>query len=158
VPKLSYTELIMALQTSMWDQIMSIIDCRKSTSANWTKIVKKDKIVKNCNSPRLPWEEVTAPKGAAAHSLGTTVLYGLCKFINVVFFHLSVPLIRHMTSRILIPTPFSPLQWTLVTVGNGVRNKKWHWHRSIPCKSCISVAIEIDCSPHKFCSLFNPRV
>jgi len=30
--------------------------------------------VKNCNSSRLPWEETTAPKGAAAHSLGTTAL------------------------------------------------------------------------------------
>jgi len=30
--------------------------------------------VKNWNSSRLPWEEATAPKGAAAHSLGTTGL------------------------------------------------------------------------------------
>jgi len=36
--------------------------------------MKKDKIVKNCNSSRLPWEESSAPKGAAAHSLGTTDL------------------------------------------------------------------------------------
>jgi len=35
------------------------------------KLFKKDKIVKNCNSSRLPWVEV---KGAAAHSLGTTGL------------------------------------------------------------------------------------
>ena len=34
----------------------------------------KDKIVKNCNISRLPWEEVTAPKGATAPSLGTTAL------------------------------------------------------------------------------------
>jgi len=30
------------------------------------------KLQKNCISSRLPWEEATAPKGAAAHSLGTT--------------------------------------------------------------------------------------
>jgi len=30
--------------------------------------------VKTFNSSRLPWEEATAPKGAAAHSLGTTDL------------------------------------------------------------------------------------
>jgi len=37
--------------------------------------MKKDKIVKRiCNSSRLPWEEAAAPKGAAAHSLGTTAL------------------------------------------------------------------------------------
>jgi len=36
--------------------------------------MKKDKIVKNCNISRLPWEEATAPKGVAAHSLGTTEL------------------------------------------------------------------------------------
>jgi len=34
--------------------------------------MKKDKIVKNCNSSQLPWEEAVAPLGAAAHSLGTT--------------------------------------------------------------------------------------
>ena len=32
------------------------------------------KLQKNCISSRLPWEEATAPKGAAAHSLGTTAL------------------------------------------------------------------------------------
>jgi len=36
--------------------------------------MKKAKIVKNCNSSRLPWEEAMAPKGAATHSLGTTAL------------------------------------------------------------------------------------
>jgi len=33
---------------------------------------KTDKIVQNFNSSRLPWEDAAAPKGAAAHSLGTT--------------------------------------------------------------------------------------
>ena len=36
--------------------------------------MKKYKIVKNCSSSRLPWEEAEARKGAAAHSLGTTAL------------------------------------------------------------------------------------
>ena len=38
--------------------------------------MKKYKIVTYCNSSRLPWpwEEAEAPKGAAAHSLGTTVV------------------------------------------------------------------------------------
>ena len=35
---------------------------------------KKEKIVKNCNSSLLLCEEAAAPKGAAAHSLGTTDL------------------------------------------------------------------------------------
>jgi len=38
---------------------------------------------KNCNSSRLHWEEAEAPKGAAAHSLGTTcpVSYYVCLLI-----------------------------------------------------------------------------
>ena len=42
--------------------------------------MKKAKIVKNCNSSWLPWEEAAAPKGAADHSFGTTVLeqYLIC--------------------------------------------------------------------------------
>jgi len=36
--------------------------------------MKKDKIMKNCYSLWLLWEEATAPKGAAAHTLGTTAL------------------------------------------------------------------------------------
>jgi len=31
--------------------------------------------VKNCNNSRLPWVQATVPKGAAAHSLGTTALW-----------------------------------------------------------------------------------
>jgi len=38
--------------------------------------MKKDKIVKNCSLivRGNPWEESAAPKGAAAHSLGTTAI------------------------------------------------------------------------------------
>ena len=47
---------------------MSNIDCGISTSANWNKIMdKKDKIVKNCNSLRLPWEEAVAPSQFGNH-------------------------------------------------------------------------------------------
>ena len=34
-----------------------------------------DKFLKNCAAP---WEEATAPTGAAAHSLGTTALTYIC--------------------------------------------------------------------------------
>ena len=34
--------------------------------------MQKEQNVKNYNSSRLPWEEAADPKGAAAHSLGTT--------------------------------------------------------------------------------------
>ena len=47
------------------------------------KLLKGDKIVKTFNSSLLPWEEATAPKEAAAHSLGTTALnpnYQIFKF------------------------------------------------------------------------------
>ena len=54
---------------------MSNVDCEISTSANPNKNMnKKDKIVKNYNTSRLPWEEAAASLGAAAHSLGTTGL------------------------------------------------------------------------------------
>ncbi len=44
--------------------------------------MKKDKILKHiCNSSRLPWEEAAAPKGAAAHSLGTTALNAISHVI-----------------------------------------------------------------------------
>ena len=37
--------------------------------------MKKDEIIKQiCNNSRLSWEEAAAPKGAAAHTLGTTEL------------------------------------------------------------------------------------
>jgi len=43
--------------------------------------MKNNKIVKNCNSSQLPWENATAPKGAAAHSLGTTAIENLLDFV-----------------------------------------------------------------------------
>ena len=72
-PTIRFTISAASLQISIWNE-MSNIDCRISTSANW------DKIVKNYNSLRLPWKETMAPKGAAAHSLGTT---GLCNIYQV---------------------------------------------------------------------------
>ena len=50
--------------------------------------------MKNCNSSRLPWEEVEAPKAAAAHSLGTTDLLLISKMnlvteISIIIAHYS---------------------------------------------------------------------
>ena len=42
--------------------------------------------MKTFNSSRLPWEEATAPKGAAAHSLGTTALLQLWISVYIVQF------------------------------------------------------------------------
>src|SRR6218665_294674 len=62
VSKLSYTQHIMALQISMWDQQMSKLDCRILTSANCNKKYEKYKfskivIVRSSpgRNPRLPW-------------------------------------------------------------------------------------------------------
>jgi len=45
--------------------------------------MNKVKIVNNCNSSRLPWEEATAPKGAAAQSLGTIGLSSYYKILLI---------------------------------------------------------------------------
>jgi len=53
--------------------------------------MKNEKIVKNFNSSRLPWEEAAAPKGSAAHSLETTALIHLSIYILIqLLIHLSI--------------------------------------------------------------------
>jgi len=92
---------------------MSNIDCRISTSANWNKITKKMKLWNFFNSSRLPCGEATAPKGAAAHSLGTTALYNsfFWRFINSNIWH---PPTTYLGRR---PSSCSlPIMWQLLFV------------------------------------------
>jgi len=44
--------------------LIYIVECQHQRIE--IKLWKRDKIVKNCNSSRLPWEEATAQQGAAA--------------------------------------------------------------------------------------------